>query len=274
MPPPIGGHVADRGPSTSHGPARRTHQLAAPGDTRGALDRRAPARPSTTRAPGSQSDTQLVAALRLGEEGAFNALAARYEQRLLRFCQAILRSKEDAEDAVQDVLASAFNAILADQREIHVRPWLYRIARNRCINQIRRVTGTAVGSLDDHWAERGLSPPEEVLTRQDFRDLVGDIKALPDAQRMALLLREIDGFAYERIADAMGTTVPAIKSLLVRARTALQSSSDVRNAPGASPGLMAPRRRSRRQSPVDARRLTYEAARVLALATVKTDELM
>jgi RNA polymerase sigma factor (sigma-70 family) len=247
------------------------HSTAPLEDRRGALDRRRPDPLSTARAHGSQTDEQLVAAVRRAEQGAFDTLAARYEKRLLGFCQQILRSREDAEDALQDVFTCAFNAILADERPIQVRPWLYRIAKNRCINQLRRATAIAVDSMDDRYADRGLTLVDKVLTRQNFRDLVADVKTLPDTQRVALLLREIDGFAYERIAIAMSTTVPAVKSLLVRARTGLLTSAEVREATEAAPGLIPPPRRNRaRPRSAAAETLTYRGA--LAAASAATTQ--
>jgi RNA polymerase sigma factor (sigma-70 family) len=235
---------------------------------RGALDRRRPDGLSTARALGSRSDEELVAALRRGEQSAFDTLAARYEKRLLFFCRQILRSKEDAEDALQDVFAAAFNAIVADARAIQVRPWLYRVARNRCINQLRRATTVGVDSMDDRYADGDATLMDKVLSRQNFSDLVTDVKSLPDAQRVALLLREIDGFAYERIAIAMGTTVPAVKSLLVRARSGLQHSAAVREA--AVVGLtVTPRpKRNRSRTRTGAGPLTYQAALATASAAV------
>src|SRR5436305_5776314 len=76
-----------------------------------------------------QSDEGLVTLVRRGHLAAFEALVARYQSRLLGFCRHILGSQEDAEDVLQEVLAAAFKAILADERPIHVRPWLYRISR-------------------------------------------------------------------------------------------------------------------------------------------------
>src|SRR5665213_4026126 len=80
------------------------------------------------------SDGQLIVLIRQGQQSAFDTLAARYHARLLHFCWQIMRSREDAEDVLQEVLAAAFRAIVADEREIHVRPWLYRIAPNRCLS--------------------------------------------------------------------------------------------------------------------------------------------
>ena len=78
-----------------------------------------------------QSDERLVALTRRGQHAAFEVLCSRYQSRLLSFCRHMLSSREDAEDVLQEVFAAAFNAMLADEREINVRPWLYRIARDR-----------------------------------------------------------------------------------------------------------------------------------------------
>jgi hypothetical protein len=138
---------------------------------------------------------------------------------------------------------------------------LYRIARNRCINQLRRASAVGVDTIDDQRADSGLTVVDKVLTRQNFRDLVTDVKALPDTQRVALLLREIDGFSYERIALAMDTTVPAVKSLLVRARLGLLNSAEVRDAPAGSPeAIVRTRRRRRSKAGVDTAPPTYESA--------------
>lgn len=178
----------------------------------------------------SLSDEQLVALLRQGQESAFDILAGRYHARLLAFCWRTLRSKEDAEDVLQDVLTAAFRAIVADEREIHVRPWLYRIARNRCINELRRAKAVGVDSIDEFPALSAGATADGAASRQRLGELVTDLQALPRTQRTALLLREFDGLAYGQIAAAMETTVPAVKSLLVRARTGLRDSSVVRSA--------------------------------------------
>src|SRR5947209_20050289 len=85
-----------------------------------------------------QSDERLIALIRKGHHGAFEALVQRYQSRLLAFCRHMLGSTEDAEDVLQEVFAAAYNAICADERAINARPWLYRIARNRCLNHLRR----------------------------------------------------------------------------------------------------------------------------------------
>ena len=210
------------------------------------------------------TDEQLVALLRQGRQSAFETLAARYQTRLLWFCWKILQSKEDAEDALQDVFAAAFRALLADDREIQVRPWLYRIARNRCINQLRRARTVGIDSLDDQHAASGGTLVETLVSRQQFRELLDDVHALPDSQRTALLLREIDGFAYHQIAVAMDTTVSSVKSLLVRARAGLRDSSAAREAPVEAVRRQGKHGAQRRRSHTGTRVITYQAARALA----------
>ncbi len=175
-----------------------------------------------------QSDERLIVSIRRGQHAAFETLFSRYQSRLLAFCRHMLGSKEDAEDVLQEVFAAAFNAILADEREINVRPWLYRIARNRSLNHLRKASAIGVDSMDVHFAENGVSTADKVMRRESFRQLIGDVQQLPETQRTALLLREIDALSYEQISDAMETTVPAVKSLLVRARISLAEAAEAR----------------------------------------------
>jgi len=175
-----------------------------------------------------QSDERLIVLVRRGSYAAFEALVARYQSRLLAFCRHMLGSREDAEDVLQEVFAASFNAIVADDRPIHVRPWLYRIARNRSLNHLRRVQPIGVDSMDIHMSEAGLTTADKVHKREDFRLLVADVQDLPETQKTALLLREIDALSYEQIAEAMETTIPSVKSLLVRARVSLAECAEAR----------------------------------------------
>jgi RNA polymerase sigma factor (sigma-70 family) len=175
-----------------------------------------------------QSDERLIALVRKGHHGAFETLVKRYHARLLAFCRHMLGSREDAEDVLQEVFAAAFNAILADERPINARPWLYRIARNRSLNHLRRAQPIGVDSMDIHFAEHGATTADKVDRRETLRELVADVQQLPETQRTALLLREIDALSYEQIAEAMETTIPSVKSLLVRARVSLAEAAEAR----------------------------------------------
>jgi len=175
-----------------------------------------------------QSDERLIALIRRGNHHGFEALVGRYQSRLLAFCRHMLSSREDAEDVLQEVFAAAFGAILADERPINVRPWLYRIARNRSLNHLRKAQAIGVDSMDVHLSEHGLTTADKVHKREEFRQLMSDVGDLPETQRTALLLREIDALSYEQIAEAMETTVPSVKSLLVRARVSLAEAAEAR----------------------------------------------
>ena len=109
-----------------------------------------------------------------------------------------------------------------------MRPWLYRIARNRSLNHLRKAQAIGVDSMDVHLSEHGLTTADKVHKREEFRQLMSDVQDLPETQRTALLLREIDALSYEQIAEAMETTVPSVKSLLVRARVALAEAAEAR----------------------------------------------
>ena len=175
-----------------------------------------------------QSDEKLIALIRRGQHAAFDALVQRYQSRLLAFCRHMLGSTEDAEDVLQEVFASAFNAILADERPINARPWLYRIARNRCLNHLRRPVPAGQDSMDVFERDGGSTTADTVHRREEFRQIVADVQDLPETQKTALLLREIDALSYDQIAEAMDTTVPSVKSLLVRARVSLAEAAEAR----------------------------------------------
>lgn len=175
-----------------------------------------------------QSDERLVAYVRRGHPAAFEALVNRYEPRLLGFCRRLLRSREDAEDVLQDVFAAAFTAILADDRPINVRPWLYRIARNRSLSHLSRAKAVGVDSMDDQLSDDGTSAADIVHCREEFRLLLVDIQELPETQRSALLLREMGALSYEQIAEAMDKTIPSVKSLLTRGRASLAEAAEAR----------------------------------------------
>ena len=175
-----------------------------------------------------QGDAKLIAMARSGNAGAFETIVDRYQPRLLGFCRQMLGSTEDAEDVLQEVFVNAYRAMLADEREINLRPWLYRIARNRSLNHLRKPTADAQESMDMVPVVEAASTAEKVSNREEFRQLLDDVGKLPETQRSALLLREMDAMSYEEIAATMETSVPSVKSLLVRARISLAEASQAR----------------------------------------------
>ena len=168
-----------------------------------------------------QGDEKLVALIRQGHDRAFDVLFDRYQARLLIFCRHMVGSGPDAEDLLQEVFVAAHTAMLADGRPINARPWLYRIARNRCLNHLRKPIADGQESMDVHPYANGASTLDRVQRREELRTIVADIHELPETQRSALVMRELDGLTYTEIAQAMGITLASVKSLLVRARISL-----------------------------------------------------
>ena len=178
-----------------------------------------------------RSDEQLVALFRAGSDEAFGVLHDRYRQRLFAYVRQMLstQSRQDAEDVLQDVFVRAFGALRGDGRAVNVRAWLYRVAHNRCIDHLRRPHPPAA-EIFEMSRKPLLDPVDEAQRREDLRRLVGDVGRLPEQQRSALLMREIDGLSYVELAGALDVTVPAVKSLLVRARVGLVEAQESRDA--------------------------------------------
>jgi RNA polymerase sigma factor (sigma-70 family) len=178
-----------------------------------------------------RSDEQLVALFRAGSDDAFGVLHDRYRQRLFAYVRQMLtgHSRQDAEDVLQDVFVRAFGALRGDNRAINVRAWLYRVAHNRCIDHLRRPHPPAA-EIFEMSRKPLLDPVDEAQRRDDLKRLVADVGRLPDQQRSALLMREIDGLSYADLAGALDVTVPAVKSLLVRARVGLVEAQESRDA--------------------------------------------
>ena len=134
----------------------------------------------------------------------------------------------DAEDVLQDVFLRAYGALRHDDRPVTLRAWLYRVAHNRCIDLLRRPVPPAAEVYQ--LSRTPLRDPcDETERREDLRLLVTDMRRLPEQQRSALLMREMDGLSYAELADVLDTTVPAIKSLLVRARIGLVEAGEARD---------------------------------------------
>src|SRR5919206_2688057 len=178
-----------------------------------------------------RSDDQLLALFRGGSDEAFGVLHDRYRQRLFAYVRQMLSScsRQDAEDVLQDVFVRAYGALRGDEREVNVRAWLYRVAHNRCVDHLRRPSPPAADVFQV--SRKPLHDPlEEAQRREDLRRLVQDVSRLPDQQRSALLMREMDGMSYADLAVALDVTVPAVKSLLVRARIGLVEAIEAREA--------------------------------------------
>ena len=170
-----------------------------------------------------------MALFRAGDDEAFRVIHDRYRQRLFAYTRQMLpSSRQDAEDALQDVFVRAYGGLRANDRELALRAWLYRVAHNRCIDELRRPEPPAPEMLE-LVRPPATDPIAEAEQRESLRRLIADVRRLPEQQRSALLMRELGGMTYNDIAAAMGVSVPAIKSLLVRSRVSLAQAAEARD---------------------------------------------
>jgi RNA polymerase sigma factor (sigma-70 family) len=175
-----------------------------------------------------RSDEQLVELFRTGSEEAFRAIHDRYQKRLFAYARQMLPARQDAEDALQDVFVRAYSGLRSSDRELALRAWLFRIAHNRCIDELRKPSPPPPEVLQ---LVRSTvhDPLVEVDLRESLRRLVEDIRRLPEQQRSALLMRELGGMSYAELSASLGISVGAVKSLLVRARLALAEAAEARD---------------------------------------------
>jgi RNA polymerase sigma factor (sigma-70 family) len=179
--------------------------------------------------PWQPTDAQLIARVRDGDEHAFEQIYERYGTTILAFCTHLARQREDAEDAVQHSFLAAYRQILGSSDPLELRPWLFTVARNRCLTQMRSHADRAL-SFDVPSPEvAGLA--EQVERREELRQLVVDLGMLPEPQRAALLLSQLDAMPYAEIGQVLGVTPEKVKSLVFQARSSLASTRDARDAP-------------------------------------------
>lgn len=182
---------------------------------------------SSKRLLGLRGDAHLVARVREGDEAAFEVLYDRYAGVLLSFCRHMLGRQEEAEDAVQQVFVSAHAALLRAEHPAHPKAWLYGIARNRCLSILRARREHPGPEVEAPAA--GLD--EEVESRADLRELLADLADLPEGQRAALLLTELDDLSHAAAATVLDCEAAQVKGLVFRARAGLIERRDARVAP-------------------------------------------
>ncbi|HEX6390333.1 MAG TPA: RNA polymerase sigma factor [Solirubrobacteraceae bacterium] len=165
------------------------------------------------------SDDALARAVTRGNDAAFAALYDRYHAPLLRYCRSMLLGADDAQDAAQNALAAALRALRSPDRAtpLRLKPWLYRIAHNEALAVIRR-RPTHI-ALDDEAA--AVVAPDHGASRAALRELVDDLRTLPDRQRSALVLRELEGLSYTEVGAALQMSGEAARTAVFEARSAL-----------------------------------------------------
>jgi RNA polymerase sigma factor (sigma-70 family) len=169
----------------------------------------------------AQPDRRLVGLVREGYEAAFEEIVRRYGGALGRYAHAIVGGR--AEDVTQDAFSKALQALRCDDREIELRPWLYRIVRNTALNDLRDSPPTPEELVEA--IEGGHSAAEEVDRREELNELVERLRALPEPQRAAIVMRELEGLSHAEIAAALGVSGGGARQAIHRARQALRSAA-------------------------------------------------
>ncbi|MGH2841745.1 MAG: RNA polymerase sigma factor, partial [Solirubrobacteraceae bacterium] len=176
-------------------------------------------------------DEKLARRAASGNDGAFTALYERYHGPLLNYCRSILLNAEDAHDATQNALESALRALPDRDDGRPLRPWLYRIAHNEAVTILRRRQPHAE-LADDTEPLVAPHPSPEVYAEQRGRieQLVQDLRALPERQRGALVMRELSGLSYDEIGVALGLSPTNARRAVFDARSALLDVAGGRDA--------------------------------------------
>jgi RNA polymerase sigma factor (sigma-70 family) len=172
------------------------------------------------------SDERLARLVSRGSERAFAVLYRRHHQALYRYCRSIVRDEDDAQDALQSAMTRALVALRAQERDLAVRPWLFRIAHNEAVSVLRRRHPTA--PLTEGLEPAGAGVERTLEQRERLATLLADLQALPLRQRSALVMRELSGLSIEEIAGALCTSPGAAKQVLFEARCALHDFAEGR----------------------------------------------
>ena len=195
-----------------------------------------------------RSDVELMLAVQAGDEGAFSVLVDRHRSAIVNLTYRYLKNRADADDVAQEVFLRVYRARKRYQPKAKFTTWLYRVAVNASLNEARSrksraIFGAATLAPGDDESPAGPAvadgtapaPPVEA-ERSELRALVRRaVDQLPDRQRMALILNKFHGLSYEDLAETLELTVPAVKSLLVRARENVRKAIEPYLRSGADP---------------------------------------
>ena len=181
--------------------------------------------------PVATSDTDLVEAVRDGDDYAFEELYRRYQRRIAGFVRGLVRDDARAEDVTQETFFSALRRLRATDSDITFKPWIYEIARNAAIDSYRRTSRAEEISMDsddllrpsDRGRLIGARAPENALVvKQRFEHLRGALDELSDTHHRVLVMRELEGLSYREIGERLELSRPAVESTLFRARRRLE----------------------------------------------------
>lgn len=163
-----------------------------------------------------------------GDPSAFNRLMAQHENRMYAVALRMCANREDAQDCLQEAMLRVYRAIGSFKGQSTFSTWVYRITMNTCLDELRRKKNRQNTSLDNlvdmGWSptDGGAGPEKQALMREMREKMHGAIRELPDDMRAAVVLRDIQGFSYDEIAQMLEINVGTIKSRISRGREKLR----------------------------------------------------
>jgi len=181
------------------------------------------------------SDIQIIGKVIDGDKSAFNELMDRYEKPILNFAYRLLSSRTEAEDVTQEVFLRAYKNIETFEFRAKFSTWLFKIARNLCLNKLRHTLHFPTFSIDkpvkgdEHDFQRQIEDKKQVspasnLLKKELQDIVRAVlDSLPKNQKIAVVLRRYEYMSYEEISIIMSCSVSAVKSILNRAKQTLKN---------------------------------------------------
>jgi RNA polymerase sigma factor (sigma-70 family) len=169
-----------------------------------------------------QPDGRLVSLVRDGYESAFEEIFRRYGAPLRSYAASIVTAQR-ADDVTQEAFTKAYLALRGTDKEIQLRPWLYRIVRNTALTNIRDEPKAGI-ELDESQAA-GMAPEEVAEQREEVKRLMAGLQELPEPQRAAIVMRELEGLSHEQIAASLGLSGGAVRQSIYRARRALRDAT-------------------------------------------------
>jgi RNA polymerase sigma factor (sigma-70 family) len=175
-----------------------------------------------------KSDATLCNLAREGHEQAFEAIYDRHQATILAFSRKMLGDAYEAEDVVQHTFIAAYRELQRSEGPMLLRPWLFTVARNRCLQLLRDRKEQPAEELETQSVEAVASLVER---RQALRDVFGDVRELPEQQRAALVLSELEAMSHEDIASQLGVPRARVKALVFQARSTLVASRTARETP-------------------------------------------
>jgi RNA polymerase sigma-70 factor (ECF subfamily) len=177
---------------------------------------------------------ELVARAAEGDQYAFQILVNRHQTSVLNLTYRFLGDKQKSEDLAQETFLQVWRAAKSFKGKSKFTTWLYRICVNLCLNEIRaarrknwlrffRNLSDSKGPQDESLLDEALNAEDLLLARERSRQISNALQTLPENQRIALILKRYEGLSYEEISGVLGCSIPAVESLLVRAKRTLQN---------------------------------------------------